>query len=132
MEGVGEEGVGFGFEGEGAEGAEADGEPGEFLFEGVVEFAGDALAFFEGGGFGDAGAEAFGLLGDATAEEGDPNESGDDDGGENGDEADEASGGPPGRGFQNANGGGVREEEAGGGRDCAEALVGAALDLANA
>ena len=32
-----------------AEGAEADGEAGEFLFEGVVELAGDALAFFERG-----------------------------------------------------------------------------------
>ena len=49
MEGVVEEGVSFGFEGEGAEGAEADGEAGEFLFEGVVELAGDALAFFERG-----------------------------------------------------------------------------------
>jgi hypothetical protein len=44
-----EEGAGFVFQWAGGGGVEAEGEAGEFLFEGVVKLAGDALALVERG-----------------------------------------------------------------------------------
>ena len=77
-------------------GIEAEGEAGEFLLQGVVEFAGDALAFLTGGLMRDGLFEA----GDLPALEGDPHESEKNKPTEYGDGDDESLGGPKGSGAE--------------------------------
>ena len=77
-------------------GIEAEGETGEFLLQGVVELAGDALAFFAGGLMSDGLFEA----GDLPALEGDPDEREENEASEHGDGDDESLGGPKRRGAE--------------------------------
>lgn len=85
-----EQSAGFFLERSGARGIEPEGEAGEFLFQAIVEFAGDALAFFERGLFDNPAFES----GDLAALLSDPEQAERNDGTQNADGNDKALGIP--------------------------------------